>query len=241
MHPKKTTLQMRICRTVAAAAAVWLFVMLSVCDARAHNVTVFAWVDGDTVYVESKFSGGRRSKNAPIEVYDGSGNLLLKGQTDDQGKFFFQVPQKTEMKIVLQAGMGHRAEWVVTAEDLEGFDPTATVPESQGPTDSAPAQPPERVAPTNASSAAGGPTAAEIEEAVEKVVDRKLKPVIQLLAESRQTGPDLRDILGGIGYIIGLVGLAAYLRQRRSSRSPESPAAGNQPPATDDSLPSAQR
>ena len=49
--------------------------LLSVSMARAHGVSVFAWVEGDTVYVESKFSGGRRAKNATVLVYDKEGNL----------------------------------------------------------------------------------------------------------------------------------------------------------------------
>ena len=38
-----------------------------------------------------------------------------------------------------------------------------------------------------------------------------------MLAESRDQGPALGDILGGIGYIIGLMGLAAYMRFRRKA------------------------
>ena len=48
-----------------------LFVFpLVVKQAFAHKVTIFAWVEGDTVHTESKFSGGRVAKQAPIEVYD---------------------------------------------------------------------------------------------------------------------------------------------------------------------------
>ncbi|MGB6010744.1 MAG: hypothetical protein WBI57_05700, partial [Desulfobacterales bacterium] len=43
----------------------------------AHNVTVFAWVDGGTIHTQSKFSGGKRVKNAPILVYDFKDVLLL--------------------------------------------------------------------------------------------------------------------------------------------------------------------
>jgi nickel transport protein len=35
------------------------------------------------------------------------------------------------------------------------------------------------------------------------------------LADMRQRGPSLTDILGGIGYIIGLVGVAAYVSSKR--------------------------
>ena len=44
-----------------------------------------------------------------------------------------------------------------------------------------------------------------------------MAPVMKLLAESREQGPSLRDILGGVGYILGLMGLAAYLHFRRKA------------------------
>ena len=38
-----------------------------------------------------------------------------------------------------------------------------------------------------------------------------------MLAESRDKGPTFRDVLGGIGYIFGLMGLAAYIHFRRKA------------------------
>ena len=58
-------------------------------------------------------------------------------------------------------------------------------------------------------------TAAELQEKVEEALDKKLKPVMKLLAEAQQSGPSAVDILGGIGYIFGLVGVAAYFSARR--------------------------
>ena len=140
------------------------------------------------------------------------------------------------MKIVLQAGMGHKAEWVITAHDLEsaGHLPAAAPTGSaQHPTGSAPMELPNRGDAPAASSFPGGPTAADIEMAIEQALDRKLQPVLEMLAESRQTGPGIRDILGGIGYIIGLVGLAAYLRYRRSKKIPDSSGVDSEPPTKD--------
>jgi len=57
--------------------------------ALAHKVNVFAWIEGDTVHTESKFSGGRRAKGATVEVYDAADLLLLSGKTDDRGCFSF--------------------------------------------------------------------------------------------------------------------------------------------------------
>jgi nickel transport protein len=195
--------------------------LLLVCSqVGAHKVTVFAWVEGDTVHVESKFSGGRKTVAAPVEVYDSQGNLLLKGVTDDQGAFAFKAPQKTEMKIVLLAGMGHRGEWTIQRSDFENTD-VATP--SQPPKTDSPSSPmtdkdqENRSAPSQSAPAltTESVSADEIRSMVEEAIDKKLKPVMKSLADMRQSGPSLTDILGGIGYIIGLVGVAAYVSSKR--------------------------
>jgi len=60
-------------------------------------------------------------------------------------------------------------------------------------------------------------SASEIEAVVEKALDKKMKPLIEMLAESQQKSPDIGDIIGGIGYIIGLVGIAAYFHNRKKN------------------------
>ena len=85
----------------------------------AHRVNLFAWVEGDTVYVESKFSGGKRVKAGKIIVTDPQGTELLAGTTSENGEFAFKVPKKIELKIVLLAGTGHRAEWTIPASEIE--------------------------------------------------------------------------------------------------------------------------
>jgi nickel transport protein len=85
----------------------------------AHGVNLFAWVEGDTVYVESKFSGGKRVKAGKIVVTDPQGTELVKGTTNEEGEFSFKVPKKTDLKIVLLAGAAHRAEWTVSAAEFE--------------------------------------------------------------------------------------------------------------------------
>jgi nickel transport protein len=183
-------------------------------------VTVFAWVEGETVHVESKFSGGRRPVAAPVEVYDARGNLLMRGVTDEKGEFSFKVPKKTEMKVVLLAGMGHKGEWIIPLSDLEAVsaDATAQAVEAISPS-SIPADPNQ--AKSAISTVGGNPvptgyvTAAEIRNALETALDTKLKPVMKLLVETRQSGPSVTDILGGIGYIFGLIGVAAYFSAKR--------------------------
>ena len=52
---------------------------------------------------------------------------------------------------------------------------------------------------------------------VEKTMDKKLQPVMRDLRKSLNPDqePGFREILGGIGYIIGLIGVAAYVHSRK--------------------------
>jgi nickel transport protein len=180
--------------------------------ARAHKVTVFAWVEGDTVYTESKFSGGRPAKGARIEVYNAADEKLLEGQTDEEGRFAFQPPRPEALRVVLIAGAGHRNEWRLTAEELTG----AAAAQS-------PAEPPVSTEgkTLQASAADRNPEAltvsrSELQGLIEAALDKKLAPIERRLG-AMSDGPSFTDIVGGIGYIIGLVGLAAYLQSRRKS------------------------
>jgi len=190
-------------------------------NAFAHRVTVFAWVEGDTVFVESKFAAGRKVSGGKIIVTDSKGVQLLTGETNAQGEFSFKIPRKTELKIILEAGMGHRAEWTIPESEMEAVSPAAdmlpaksqVIKESAAPGDQRSDEPPA----ASLSVHSTGPSLAEIETVVDKALDQKLKPLFKILAESAQKGPTIRDIFGGIGYIIGLVGMAAYFRYRKEN------------------------
>ena len=177
--------------------------------ARAHKVNVFAWVEGDTVFIESKFSGGKRVKGGMITVSDLRGNQLLSGKTNNRGEFSFKIPKKTTLKIVLVAGMGHRGEWTIPVEEIEMVSVIEMRESVQQETAENEPKSIMRSIP------APKPCSDEIQLAVEKALDKKLKPIMKLLAESREQGPTFHDIFGGIGYIFGLVGLATYIHYRR--------------------------
>ena len=125
----------------------------------AHGVYLFAWVEGDTVYVESKFSGGKKVKAGKIIVTDPRGTELLKGTKNENGEFSFTVPKKTDLKIVLLAGVAHRAEWTVPLAEIQ-MPATAKKP-----------VPPK--------------------------------------------SPGIKEVIIGIVCILGLTGIAAYIRKRR--------------------------
>jgi nickel transport protein len=162
-------------------------------------VTVFAWVEGETVHTESKFSGGKKVKSGKIEVFDHLSRKVLEGTTDDQGYFAFPSPKDAQsLKIVLTAGMGHGNYWQITAHELGRPDPAPPAQPSKAP--------PARDERTQLDAGA-------LEQIVGRVVARELAPLKAQLAEQAW---GLRDILAGIGYILGLMGLASYLHYRKT-------------------------
>ena len=181
--------------------------------ACAHKAIIFAWVEGDTIYTESKFSGGKKVKKGDIIVYDLQGNRLVEGKTNEQGEFSFKIPKKTTLKIVIQAGTGHRGEWTLPVEEMGEVtsQQSVQVEETKKTGETASVKTEKQTPSVSASKLSPD----DIQLAVEKALDKKLKPVMKKLAESRQRGPTVNDILGGIGYILGLVGIAGYFHYRR--------------------------
>lgn len=209
-----------------APACAWLCalfaLLLAAAPACAHRVTVFAWVENGMVHTESKFGGGREAKGATVEVYDGGGRLLLTGTTDDQGAFSFPVPQVTDLEVVLKAGTGHAGSWSLPESEVRagaGGDPTnepppasAVVAEKDETAEIDEAAPP---------APAGGSGSAEaLKAVVETALQEQLRPVVQRLArlESRAAEPGVKDVVGGIGYIVGMAGIAAWAASRKRGR-----------------------
>jgi len=179
--------------------------------ALAHRVLVFAYAEGDTIHTESKFIPDTPVRQGNVLVLDQkTGNELLTGQTDEQGKFSFKIPaaaaaQKLDLNIVVEAAMGHRGSWLLKADSyLTGTAPgktTAPVPVPATP----PAAPETKAA--NADQQA-------LEAAVNKALERQLAPIKEMLAELTIHRTTPTDIIGGIGYILGLFGLWAYFQSK---------------------------
>jgi nickel transport protein len=173
-------------------------------------------VEGDTVFVEGGFSDGTPCKNARIEVFDPSGKKLLEGKTNEDGEFSFKPSQKADLKLVLNAGMGHRGEYTVPADELQGV----VVGDQATTTEAMPAPTAETQKPQGISEAAAQIDPKEIESIVDRVIQKRLRPLTQLIAKSqRNTGFSPTEIFGGIGYILGLMGIAMYFRYRKGSKS----------------------
>ncbi len=179
----------------------------------AHKVMVFAWGDGDTIHTRSKFSGGKKAVNADIMVYNTDDELLLQGKTDQKGEFSFQIPARTDLRIVLNASMGHKAEWKISSDEITGA-PAPAQKKSEHSGDE-PAADNFVYKGSDSQHRSTSFTKEEIRNIIEKTLDRKLDPVIKILADLYTNEPKIKDIIGGLGYIFGLVGVALYFSNRK--------------------------
>ena len=170
---------------------------------HAHKVYLYAWIEGDRVHTESYFSGGKKVRTGLIKVFDLSGNKILEGKTDEKGEFSFKITEKRGLRIVLDAAMGHRAEYILEVnekpEAAVGSDKTSKNKESRI------IQSPVFQVDTE-----------HIKLLVEDVIDSRLKPIIKTLTKIQEDrGPGLTEIIGGIGYIFGLMGIILYIKSRK--------------------------
>jgi len=171
----------------------------------AHKVNVFAWIEGDKVFVEGYYPGGKKAQNSLVEVYNSGGARLLEGRTNQKGEFSFKIPAREDLRIVLTASMGHKNDFIIPAGDLGGSksssdEPVPTITEKV---------------------AAPVPTRVELDQLevmLDQALDRKLEPVIKLIRSTRKEGPGVTEIIGGIGYIVGLFGLVMYFKSRKERK-----------------------
>lgn len=183
----------------------FLIIIMMDVSAFAHKVNVFAYVEGGKIYTESYFNDGKKCIDSKIEVFDNQGNKLLEGLTDKEGEFSFEVPLEDEnLKIVLTASMGHRAEYSISADEIRG---------SVGLIKGENEEPVSIVFPETSSV-----DLKEIQSIIEDTLDEKLKPIMREIIEIKKSQEDRispTEIIGGIGYIIGIFGIAAYFLSRK--------------------------
>ena len=174
-------------------------------EVQAHGVYLFAWVEGDRVYTESSFGGEKGVIGGLIKVFDPSGKLILQGKTDEKGEFSFKIPQRTDLRIVLEATMGHRAEFLLKAGEMGGE------------TEELRTEPVDKVDKQKEQIAQSQLDYGQVKAMMEEVLEAKLKPIQRTLAKMQEErGPSLTEVIGGLGYIFGIMGIIIYFKSRKT-------------------------
>jgi len=181
-----------------------ILVLSSASIAYCHKVNVFAYVEGEKIVVQAYSSDGSAIKNSQIQVFGSDGKKLFDGKTDKKGEVSFLIPARTDLKIVLDAGMGHRAETTIPASELPEVKKIENKPHIER----------EKRTTIVKSSPPGSELDEEmLKRVVEEVMDEKLRPLYQILAKQEKIS--LIEVIGGIGYIFGLMGIIMFFWRKK--------------------------
>jgi nickel transport protein len=178
-----------------------LIILLFPSQAQAHKIHVFAWVSGNSVTVESGFSGNRPLIKGTVRVSNvQTAELLLQGTGDNKGIFTFEIPatvkeNAVDMLITVTGGEGHQSEWLLSATEYLAETNGENIPQQRTLNN------------------------VELERMFKKILETELAPIKRSLAKASEQKPGFRDIMGGIGYLLGLAGLITWLKNRKSSDS----------------------
>lgn len=212
-----------------AVFPVCLAVILCASQSFAHRINIFALVEADQIRVECKFSKKSPAQNSPVTILDkASGKQLAWKNTDDQGIALF--PVTAEMKSAPQgliahinAGEGHENDFEIEKSELDGASASSGTEADPAPAETAASEPAKPADPSvSAASSVQIPSDSvaamsrqELEKLISAVVDRRVTPLRVMIASQVEKGPGITEILGGIGWILGIFGTAALCLSRR--------------------------
>ncbi|UCB44688.1 MAG: hypothetical protein JSV25_10765 [Spirochaetota bacterium] len=172
----------------------------------AHKVNIFAWVDGDTIYTESYFQNGDFVRNGKIEVLNSSGEVVHSGVTDENGKHQFRIPQIDTLTMALDASIGHRSTFEISADDLKDFHGDGESREDDKSYH-------EIIA--NSSNAHQNVDIDDIRTVVRDEVSQQLGTIKRDIAELKaRRRISAQEIFAGIGYLLGLMGIVMYFKSK---------------------------
>ena len=205
------TLRTRATRTAAAAVLVCLL-----CEnpSFGHTLNVYATVEGNTIRGEVYFRGRVPARQAKVVVSDPQDEKLGETTTDDKGMFTYETRFRCDHRLVAKTSEGHAAECVIAAAELPDDLPLRDGTSGNAPPVTA-ANPPQP--------SADAPDNAQLEKLIEQAVARQVAPLQRELREYRDR-TRLTDVVGGIGYILGITGMLFYLLGvRKKGRAGDEP------------------
>lgn len=167
--------------------------------ARAHGVSMSAIVAGGEIVVDCAFGHDHKLSGGDVSATDSvSGEVIFRGLTDDDGRTAFRpaaefLSKGHGIKVSVTTADGHHAEREISSAELRGLSGLAGQ--------------------SSVGQSSAGLDAAGLEAALTRVIEAQLLPIRQDLARA-QAGPGMTEIIGGLGWIAGLFGVAAYLKSR---------------------------
>lgn len=197
----------------ALAPIVALAVLGTAGEALAHKMKLFATAEGAVVTGYVYFSPGGQAQDAMVTAATPDGTTVFQGRTNEQGEFRFEALRRADHVIAADGGDGHDTRFTIRAAELP-----ESLPAGPQPGAAAPAPPPGAPAAATAAVPAASPPPADLAALIEQAVARQVRPLREQL-DAYEESVRWHDMLGGIGYIVGLAGLAYGYAARAAGRS----------------------
>lgn len=151
--------------------------------ASAHEIHVTAHVHDGAIHGEARYPDDTPVGGAKVTAFDPAGEQIGRTTTDEQGEFSLEAKFRCDHRLLVDTGDGHGAEYTVRATLL-----------------------PANLPPRGDAPASGLPVG---ESASLQAVVHELVHLGERL-DRYERKVWLRDVLGGIGYILGIGGVAFF-------------------------------
>ncbi len=208
-------------RKLLTILAVALFLSAFGTVAHAHKVKIFAGVEGQAITGYVYFPGGNRAKNVKVQLLGPEKKSLGEAVTNDRGEFTIPAPYRVDYTLSADLGDGHMATFSISADELpDSLPPLPGGPQSAAETKPAEASP---AVAANAPTTLSAMDETRFAAIVAREVNRQVMPLREQLDQFEEK-TSVHDVIGGLGYIVGLMGIGFYLkgRERRSGGSADS-------------------
>lgn len=195
-------------------AATLVLALVLAAPASAHRLKIFAHVAGDTIAGYGFYIGGGRPQGVEVTFSDGAGREIGTATTGADGAYSFTPPGSGTYRLKINGGDGHFAEATVafTSEGDAGVPATPTeTPSSHA--ENQPSASALPAIPAQSSAELSPQTVRLIEESVDKAVSRQITPLLEAY-DAADGKVRFNDIIGGLGWIVGLAGLYLWFRAR---------------------------
>jgi len=161
--------------------------LLFALPAEAHRLKLFAQATGENIAGYGFFIGGGRPQGADLLITTPDGKEVSRLKTGADGGFSFAPPAPGRYHLSLAAGDGHFAELDISTDGTVAA-PAVTTPQASVP--------------------------ADLDARIEAAVARQIRPLLEAY-DAADGRVRFNDLLGGLGWIVGLAGLWAFMRSRR--------------------------
>lgn len=187
--------------------------LLAATPAYAHRLKVFATVEDGTIGGYGFFIGGGRPQQATFIVQDATGAELYRGKTEMDGGFSWRPDHGGDFVIVIDAGDGHVAQAKIPASRFADDEGAIIAPALAGETAASSEALPDPSLPPD--------LAQMIDRSVDRAVARQIRPLLEAY-EAADGEVRFNDVMGGIGMIVGLAGMAMWGLARRRDHAAKS-------------------